>query len=275
MPAANDMANSPLDIALFVTCPVDLYRPQAGFAAVELLQRAGCTVHVPPQGCCGQIAFNNGLAADARQLAWQLVQDFEGYDYVVLPSGSCGGMVRRHYPELFAGDPRQQRVQAFCERVFELTSFLADILHWQPVQAACDLGDRRVTYHDSCAGLRELGIKRQPRELLKSCASIEVAEMPGTEVCCGFGGTFCMKFPDIANRMAEDKLDNARAKMPDLLVGGDVSCLLHLSGTLLRQWRDGEITDMPEVRHVAELLAGDLASPPINAAPGFDKGHGQ
>jgi len=252
-------------VALFATCPVDLYRPQTGFAAVELLQRAGCTVEVPPQGCCGQVAFNNGLANDARELAWTVVRDFADYDYVVLPSGSCGGMMRRHYPELFAGDSRQSTVREFCARVFELTSFLTDVLHWQPTEASCDLADRRVTYHDSCAGLRELGIKQQPRALLRNCARADITEMPGTEACCGFGGTFCMKFPDIANRMAEDKLANANSVTPDLLVGGDVSCLLHLSGKLLRQWRNGEIAAMPEVRHVAEVLAGKLESPPINA----------
>jgi L-lactate dehydrogenase complex protein LldE len=252
-------------IALFATCPVDLFRPQAGFASASLLQQAGCRVSVPPQSCCGQIAYNNGLPGEARQLAWQVIRTFMDYDYVVLPSGSCGGMVKRHYPDLFAGDERQPAVRDFCDKVFELTTFLRDVLDWSPPEPNCDLSASRITYHDSCAGLRELGIRTQPRSLLASCANARVDEMLDTEVCCGFGGSFCMKFPDIADRMAEEKLANAQALDPHYLVGGDVSCLLHLAGKWQRQQDEGACSTPVEIRHVAELLAGWLDSSPINA----------
>ena len=264
MPRADDAPPNSLNIALFATCPVDLFRPQVGFATVKLLQQAGCQVSVPEQSCCGQIAYNNGLPNEARELAWRVVRTFADYDYVVVPSGSCGGMMHRHYPELFKNDSRLPAVQHFCEKVFELTVFLQDMLEWQPPTSNCDLGNDRVTYHDSCAGLRELGIRQQPRALLKTCNKVDVTEMRDTEVCCGFGGSFCMKFPDIANRMAEDKLANADATAADYLVGGDVSCLLHLAGTWLRQNREDGARPL-EIRHVAELLAGELDSPPINA----------
>lgn len=257
-----------LNVALFATCPVDLFRPEVGFATAALLEQAGCHVAVPPQSCCGQIAYNNGLPADARELAWRVVEDFAGYDHVVVPSGSCGGMIRHHYPTLFDGDSRLPVVQAFCAKVFELTVFLHDVLVWRPAVANSDLADQRVTYHDSCAGLRELGISSQPRALLKQYAGVEVDEMPDTEVCCGFGGSFCMKFPDIANRMAEDKLANARSVSPHYLIGGDLSCLLHLAGKAQRQQAEGLDTATVEIRHVAELLAGMLDTPAINNSDG-------
>lgn len=252
-------------VALFATCPVDLFRPQVGFATASLLEQAGCRVSVPPQSCCGQIAYNNGLPQETRQLAWQIVNTFGDYDYVVLPSGSCGSIMKLHYLELFAGDARQAAVQAFCDKVFELTVFLHDVLRWQPADFNCDLSGSRVTYHDSCAGLRELGIKSQPRALLAACANTGISEMRDTEVCCGFGGSFCMKLPDIANRMAVDKLSNAREVAPQYLVGGDVSCLLHLAGKWQRQREEDVDTPPLEIRHVSELLAGSLDSPPINA----------
>lgn len=250
------------NVALFVTCPVDLMRPEVGFASVKLLEQAGCEVSVPPQGCCGQIAYNNGLPEEARELAWQVVQIFKNFDYVVVPSGSCGGMIRHHYPSLFQEDPRLQYVEQFCENVFEITTFLQTVMNWQPA-ANADLSNKVVTYHDSCAGLREMNIKEQPRRLLEQCAKVSVSEMQDTNVCCGFGGSFCMKFPDIACRMADDKLSNATATEADYLVGGDVSCLLHLAG---RHQRSASGKPM-EIRHITELLAGDLDSAPINALP--------
>lgn len=256
----NAMEFSKPNIALFVTCPVDLMRPEVGFASVKLLEQAGCKVSVPPQGCCGQIAYNNGLPDETRELAWQVVQTFKDFDYVVLPSGSCGGMMRHHYPALFKGDSRLRTVEQFCENVFEITTFLNIVMNWQP-PTNIDLSDKTVTYHDSCAGLREMNIKQQPRKLLEQCAKISVSEMQDTNVCCGFGGSFCMKFPDIACRMADDKLENALATEADYLVGGDVSCLLHLAG---RHQRTASGKPM-EVRHVTELLAGELDNAPINA----------
>lgn len=265
------MPDTQLAVALFVTCPVDLMRPEVGFASVKLLEQAGCAVTVPPQGCCGQIAYNNGLPDEARELAWSVVQTFRGFDYVVTPSGSCGGMIRHHYPALFKTDPRRDVVEQFCDSVYEITTFLHTVLNWQPRQFNTDLSGRRVTYHDSCAGLREMQIQQQPRTLLKQCANVEVSELRDTEVCCGFGGSFCMKFPDIACRMADDKLANARQTDADYLVGGDVSCLLHLAGRHQRLQIENPETPALEIRHVTELLAGDLDSPPINAVVAHER----
>lgn len=257
------MTKTTYNIGLFVTCPVDLMRPEVGFASVKLLEQAGCTVDVPPQSCCGQIAYNNGDANNARHIAWSVLKRFEHYDYVVAPSGSCAGMIRHHYPKLFRDDRRKPAVDTFCQKVFEITTFLNDVINWAPRTTNIDLSHRRVTYHDSCAGLREMNIKHQPRALLKRCANVEVSEMADTEVCCGFGGSFCIKFPDIACRMADTKLDRAHSAQADYLVGGDVSCLLHLASRYQRQ-RDTDASSAPlEIRHVTELLAGTLDSPAI------------
>ncbi|GAB3272656.1 (Fe-S)-binding protein [Parahaliea aestuarii] len=247
-------------VGLFATCPVDLFRPGVGFATARLLEQAGYRVEVPPQSCCGQVNYNNGDTGHARELAWQLVQQFENYAYTVVPSGSCTGMIRCHYPDLFAGDPRQGRVKAFCERVYELTTFLVEVADYQPVTTQSATQHGTLSYHDSCAGLRELGIQSQPRTLLRHCADSEVQEMADTEVCCGFGGTFCVKFGNVSARMADNKLDNAVAAGADTLLGGDLSCLLHLAGRARRRGLN------LAVRHVAEVLAGE-------SGPGIGEAH--
>ncbi len=270
MPNSQTKTRKTPSVGLFATCPVDLLRPAVGFATAKLLEQAGCDVHVPAQSCCGQIAYNNGQPKATRDMAWSLVSTFGDYDYVVLPSGSCGGMIKLHYPVLFKDDARLPQVQAFCANVFELTTFLTDVMHFEPPRPNCDLSDTTITYHDSCAGLREFGIKAQPRDLLRACANTIVTEMADTEVCCGFGGTFCVKFPAIANRMVENKASNARAVKADILVGGDLSCLLHIAGKMRRQ-DDDEQTKNPQVRHIAELLAGDIDSPPIGTAEAYSR----
>src|SRR5206468_9237709 len=195
---------SPMRVALFVTCLVDLFRPTVGFAAVKLLEDAGCTVEVPRhQTCCGQPAYNSGDRADAKAIALQVFDAFAGYDYVVAPSGSCAGMLRVHYPELFADDPvNLPRAQELARRSWELISFLVDFCGMRTVGVQWD---RRVAYHDACSGLRELGVKLQPRQLLDSVAGLRLKELPGAEVCCGFGGTFCIKYPEISDKMVTDK----------------------------------------------------------------------
>ncbi|MBL4826144.1 MAG: (Fe-S)-binding protein [Spongiibacteraceae bacterium] len=250
-------------VGLFVTCPVDLVRPSVGFASVKLLEQAGCRVDVPPQSCCGQVAFNNGAPKETQQLAWRIVQDFDSFDYVVLPSGSCAAMMKLHYPGLFEGDPRYQRVKQFCEKVYELTCFLNDILYYQAKPSHKQLEKHSVTYHDSCAGLRELDIKKQPRQLLSQCANIELKEMQDTDVCCGFGGTFCVKFSDVSNKMVSNKVQNARETGVDLLLGGDLSCLLNIAGKIHRQQKNTSSEKPIQVRHIAEVLAGDLNTPAI------------
>jgi L-lactate dehydrogenase complex protein LldE len=248
-------------VALFVTCLVDLYRPSVGFAAVKLLEAAGCTVEVPVQTCCGQPAYNSGDRADAKIIARQVIEAFETCDYVVAPSGSCAGMIREHYPELLADDPPLfQRAQHLAKRTYELVSFLVDVMGVSRVEARYD---GVVTYHDSCSGLRELGVRAQPRVLLKTVAGLELKELPGAETCCGFGGTFCIKYPEISDKMATDKAADVAATGADTLLAGDMGCLLNMAGKLTREGRN------VRVRHVAEVLAGMTEeTPPIGRSAG-------
>ena len=243
-------------VGLFVTCLVDLMRPSIGFAAVKLLEQAGCSVEVPSaQTCCGQPAYNSGDKADAAKLARQTIAAFAGYDYVVAPSGSCAGMLKLHYPKLLAADPEWSgKANEFAERVHELISFLVDV---RGIEAVDAVFQGRVTYHDSCSGLRELGIKDQPRQLLGSVKGLTLAEMADAEVCCGFGGTFAVKYPEISNAMVGKKTANTAAAEPDLMLAGDLGCLMNIAGKLKREGRQ------IQVRHVAELLAGEMSDPPI------------
>jgi len=239
--------NSPA-VGLFATCLVDLYRPSVGFAAIKLLEQAGCRVEVPQaQTCCGQPAFNNGDDEHARQLALQVLDAFDNYDYIVGPSGSCLGTIRCHYPELFTDDAELlPRFEALAAKSFELVSFLVDVLGVDSIAASYD---GNVTYHDSCSGLRELGIKAQPRLLLDSVKGLTLTELEGCDVCCGFGGTFCVKYPEISARMAADKVASVAATGADTLLAGDLGCLLNLAGKMRRAGID------TRVYHVAEVLA--------------------
>ncbi len=243
-------------VGLFVTCLVDLFRPSVGFAAVKLLEDAGCEVDVPlAQTCCGQPAFNSGDKADARAIAEQAIALFEDFDYVVAPSGSCGGMLKMHYPELFAGDAKwEQRAKSFAGKTWELTSFLTDVMG---VRAVGSRHDGAVTYHDSCSGLRELGVQAQPRTLLASVAGLELKEMRDSDVCCGFGGTFCVKYPEISNKIVTAKTECIEASGAPLLLAGDLGCLMNMAGKLKRQG------STVAARHVAEVLAGMTGEPPI------------
>jgi L-lactate dehydrogenase complex protein LldE len=244
-------------VALFVTCLVDLFRPTVGFAAVKLLEHAGCAVEVPrAQTCCGQPAYNSGDRAAAKAIALQVLDAFEGYDHVVAPSGSCAGMIRVHYPELFDDDPAVlPRTQQLATRSWELASFLVDICGMQTVSARWE---RPVTYHDACSGLRELGVKDQPRRLLASVDGLRLRELPGAETCCGFGGMFCVKYPDISDKMVSDKATDIIATGAESVLAGDLGCLLNIAGKLQRHGR------RVEVRHVAEVLAGMTGEvPPI------------
>ena len=244
-------------VGLFVTCLVDLFRPTVGFAAIALLERSGCTVAVPEvQTCCGQPAYNSGDRADAADLARRLIEAFEPYDYVVAPSGSCAGMIRLHYPELLADDPDWgERARRLAARTYELVSFLVDVRGMTRVDGARLAAT--VTYHDSCSGLRELGVKEQPRTLLHSVEGLTLKELPDAEICCGFGGTFCVKYPEISNRMVADKAAAAASTGAELLLAGDMGCLLNIAGKMKR---DGMAV---EVRHVAEVLAGMTDGPAI------------
>jgi L-lactate dehydrogenase complex protein LldE len=252
------MPDRPVHVGLFVTCLVDLFRPSVGFAAVKLLEAAGCTVAVPKvQTCCGQPAYNSGDRADAQAIARQVVAAFLPFDYVVVPSGSCAGMIREHYPRLLAGDPAAAaNARALAAKTYELVAFLADVMPPAPVGARYD---GIVTYHDACSGLRELGVKTQPRRLLAEVAGLTLVEMGSPETCCGFGGTFCVKYPDISDRMVTDKVADIAATGADTLLAGDMGCLLNMAGKLSRRGLD------TKVRHVAEVLAGMTDEPPIGA----------
>lgn len=244
-----------VQVALFVTCLADLMRPAAAFASVTLLERAGCEVVVPPgQTCCGQPGYNSGDTASARAVARRTIALLEPYTHVVLPSGSCAGMLREHYPKLLDGSWRERAV-TLSSRVYELTQFLSEVVHYAPPKLT---NAPAVAYHDACAGLRELGIRHQPRQLL-TAAGVAVRELPQRDVCCGFGGTFCAKMPEISAKMADDKLDEIARSGAEDVVAGDLGCLLALAGRARRR-------QLPlRFRHVAELLAGEPMAPPIGA----------
>jgi L-lactate dehydrogenase complex protein LldE len=237
-------------VGLFVTCLVDLMRPRIGFAALKLLEAAGCEVAVPEtQTCCGQPGYNSGDRAAAQALARKVIDEFSQFDYVVAPSGSCAGMIRTHYPELFRDDPGMlERVSRLCARTYEITDFLSSVAR---LERAPGSFRGTVTYHDSCAGLRELNVKAQPRALLAKVPGLALKEMAEAETCCGFGGLFSVKFGDIATHIAERKCANVAASGADAVVLGDLGCMLHIEGRLRRR---GDMKT--KVLHVAEVLAG-------------------
>ena len=250
------MSQEPARVGLFVTCLVDLFRPSVGFAAVALLERAGCEVEVPrAQTCCGQPAYNSGDRADTRAIAAQVIAAFEGFDYVVAPSGSCAAMIREHYPALFAGHVvLEEKSKDLAARTYELVSFLTDVLGVDAVEARFE---GRVTYHDACSGLRELGVRDQPRKLLASVRGLSLAELDDADVCCGFGGTFCVKYPEISDTMVSEKAARIEDTGAGTLLAGDLGCLMNMAGKLKR--RGSRV----ETRHVAEVLAGMTGKPAI------------
>jgi L-lactate dehydrogenase complex protein LldE len=254
------MTAPPRRVALFVTCLVDMFRPTVGFATLKLLEDQGLTVEVPEaQTCCGQPAWNSGDRETAKAVARQVIAAFEGYDAVIAPSGSCAATIVKDYPQMLADDPAwKPRAEALAARTHEIVSFLVDVLGVQGVDASC-VGT--ATYHDSCSGLRSLGVKAQPRTLLASVEGLSLAEMADSEVCCGFGGTFCVKYPDISNKMVGDKIGNAAATGADLLLAGDLGCLMNMAG---KASRDGRTL---RARHVVEVLAGMTDTPAIGEAP--------
>ncbi len=240
-------------VGLFVTCLADLFRPSVGLAAVKLIEDAGCRVEAPlAQTCCGQPAYNSGDRASARAIAIQVMDAFEGFDYVVAPSGSCAGMLRCHYPALFAEDGK--RARDFAGRCWELVSFLHDVLGVRRVEARYD---GVVAYHDACAGLRELGIAEQPRALLASVLGLTLEDLAQAETCCGFGGLFAVKYSDISLSMVSQKTAAVADTGADTLLGGDLGCLLNIAGRLSRQGSP------VRARHVAEVLAGMSDGPAI------------
>ena len=238
-------------VGFFVTCLVDLMRPSIGFAAIKLIESAGAEVYVPPtQTCCGQPGYNSGDRAGAMALAAKVVTEFENCDYLVAPSGSCSGMIKTHYADLFRDDPAMEtRAATLAGKTWELTDFLANVLKLDAVPGTFA---GMVTYHDSCAGLREMGVKNQPRVLLARVSGLTLREMTECETCCGFGGTFALKYGEISARLADNKCQHIANSGADAVVLGDLGCMLNIEGRLRRR---GDMKT--RVLHVAEVLAGE------------------
>ena len=238
-------------VGLFVTCLVDLMRPSIGFAALRLLKAAGCEVVVPPaQTCCGQPGYNSGDQKAAKALALKVLQEFDGCDYVVLPSGSCAGMIRVHYPTLFKDEPAAiESIKRLSARTYELTDFLVNVAKLQNIPGNYS---GSLTYHDSCSGLREMGVQAQPRALLARMPGVKLTEMRESTTCCGFGGTFSVKFGDISARMADNKCEHIAQAGAGAIIAGDLGCLMNIEGRLRRR---GDLDT--RVLHIAEVLAGE------------------
>lgn len=239
-------------VSLFVSCLVDGFWPEVGVSAVRVLRGLGCDVDFDPrQTCCGQPAYNTGYADEARRVARTLVDVYanSSAEAIVVPSGSCAAMIK-HAPELFADEPEvAARARDVAQRTHELSSFLVDVLEVD------DVGARfagTLVWHDGCHGLRDLGVRDQPRRLLTRVAGATLVEAPGEPTCCGFGGTFSVKQPEVSMAMLGTRLEALEAPRPDAIVSGDVSCLMQLGGKLER---DGERRDVPRVMHLAEVLA--------------------
>lgn len=243
-------------VALFVTCLVDAMRPRIGWASVRALEAAGCEVVVPrDQTCCGQPALNSGDRDGAAAIARRTVKLLEPYGDIVVPSGSCAGTIRVHYPEILGDDPEWgPRARAVAERIWEILAYLDERRGWRPEGVSLSA---TATYHDACSGLRELGIKRQPRRLLAAVEGLELRPLPGEETCCGFGGTFCVKYPAISNAIVAEKAAAIRDTGADLLLAGDLGCLMNMAGKL---HRDG---DGARAYHAVEVIAGMADGPAI------------
>lgn len=240
--------------SLFVTCLVDLFFPEVGEATVKVLRDQGVEVSFPRgQTCCGQPAFNSGYWNEARTAARHFLDVFEDSDgYIVTPSGSCAMMVKKGYPHLFENDPKARaRAVALADRVYELTSFLVDVLGVEDIGARYE---GRVTYHASCHLTRGLGVTEAPRRLLQAVEGLEFVEMRDADRCCGFGGTFAVKMADVSHAMVEDKIATVLDTQADTLVACDMGCLMQIAGAMRRT--NGAI----RACHLAQILAGEVGS---------------
>ena len=252
----NELKNKKTEIALFVTCLVDLFRPSVAFATIKLLKEYGYTVVVPKaQSCCGQPAYNSGDYEGAKKVASAVINEFDKYKNVIVPSGSCAGMMAKHYVDLFKDDPEfSKKSLIFSKKVQELISFLFKIPDRKKLHSNFK---GTITYHDSCSSLREAGVKHQARELLQEIKGLKIKELKHTEVCCGFGGTFCVKYPQISERMVSEKVADAEASGAEILLSGDLGCLMNIAG---RASREGKKI---ECRHVIEVMADMTSVSPI------------
>lgn len=234
-------------VSFFATCLVDLFFPEVGMDAVEVLERLGCQVDFPAgQTCCGQQAFNSGHSAEARTLALNFLRTFQDSEYVVMPSGSCASMVRIHYPDLFGSEPDLKRLaEQVGARTYEFSEFLVKVLNVRDVGAALPV---KAAFHSSCHLTRELKVVQEPLQLLRKVAGLELKELDRQDLCCGFGGTFAVRNPQVSANMGDDKLDDAARQGADVLVACDMACLMHLGG---RNRRRGSSL---RLMHLAEVL---------------------
>jgi L-lactate dehydrogenase complex protein LldE len=236
-----------MNVQIFIPCFIDQLYPNVAFSMVKVLEKAGCTVRYNSnQTCCGQPAFNAGFWGEAKEVCKKFINDFSGADYVVAPSASCVGFVRNYYAKLFENSVNQNEIQDLANRTFEFSEFLIKILKIDDVGAVFE---GKATYHDSCAALRECGLKKEPRQLLKNVKGLELVEMADNETCCGFGGTFAVKFEPISIAMGDQKINNATATGAEYLISTDMSCLMHIDGCIKHQHKDLKVI------HLADVLA--------------------
>lgn len=236
-----------MNVQIFIPCFVDQLYPQVAFNMVKVLEKVGCKVsYNANQTCCGQPAFNAGFWGESKEVCSKFMKDFDGADYIVAPSASCVGFVRNYYPKLFDTAANHKEVVALGQRTFELSDFLINVLKIDDVGATFN---GKATYHDSCAGLRECKIKHEPRQLLSKVKGLELVEMNDVETCCGFGGTFAVKFEPISIAMADQKITNATDTKADYLISTDMSCLMHIDGR--NKHNDAGL----QVMHLADVLA--------------------
>jgi L-lactate dehydrogenase complex protein LldE len=239
-----------MNVQIFIPCFVDQLYPETGFNMVKVLENAGCNVRYnPSQTCCGQPAFNAGFWDEAKSVCSKFIKDFRGTDYIVAPSASCVGFVRNYYPKLFENSSAHHDVSDIGQRIFEFSEFLVQVLKIENFNAQLT---GRATYHDSCAGLRECRIKEEPRKLLSKVKGLEIIEMEDVETCCGFGGTFAVKFEPISVAMAEQKVEHALATGASYLISTDLSCLMHLQGYIDKKGYS------LKTMHIADVLASNL-----------------
>jgi L-lactate dehydrogenase complex protein LldE len=236
-----------LNVQIFIPCFVDQLYPETGFNMVKVLEKAGCSVsYNPSQTCCGQPAFNAGFWDQAKSVCTKFLKDFSGTDYIVAPSASCVGFVRNYYSKLFDNSSIHNEVKQLGKRIYEFSEFMLHVLQVEDVGASLK---GKATYHDSCAGLRECKIKNEPRKLLSHVKGLEITELADVETCCGFGGTFAVKFEAISVAMGEQKVENALATGAEYLISTDHSCLMHLAGYIKQ--KGYSIKTM----HLADVLA--------------------
>ena len=236
-----------MNVQIFIPCFIDQLYPQVAFNMIKVLEKAGCTIQYNTnQTCCGQPAYNAGFWGEAKEVCSKFLKDFDGADYVVTPSASCAGFVRNYYPKLFDNSSVHNDVKSLTERTFEFSEFMIKILNVDDVGSEFNA---KATYHNSCAALRECRVKEEPKQLLGKVKGLEMIEMADNETCCGFGGTFAVKFDAISIAMADQKINNAAATEAEYIISTDMSCLMHIDG------RIKNVGSNLKVLHLADVLA--------------------